>query len=299
MRRRWLITGAGGMLGRDLAMTLEGRGQPVIALDRGALDVTDRRAVARAIGVAQPAVVLNCAAWTGVDAAEAHEDQALAVNGMGAGNVAAECERRGAVLVYVSSDYVFGGTGQPCFGEQDRPAPLNAYGRTKLAGERATLNVAGRAYVLRTAWLYGAHGPNFVRTMIDRALHGTHVEVVDDQRGQPTWTRDVANRIVAVVEREAPTGIYHATSSGATTWFELARSVYGLVGASPDLVTPITSDDRLAPARRPASSVLGHGGWARIGMSPLPAWQDALAAAIPVMLGAQRPTVSGAGPRLA
>ena len=165
---RWLVTGAGGMLGRDLVTLLDRRGESVTALDRSGLDVTDAAAVADVLAGLRPDVVVNCAAWTAVDDAEAHEEQALMVNGTGAANLAAACAAVQARLVQPSTDYVFAGTSERPYAEDDIPAPRSAYGRTKLAAERAVLGrLPGAGYVVRTAWLYGAHGPSFVRTMIN------------------------------------------------------------------------------------------------------------------------------------
>ena len=282
---RWLITGAAGMLGQDVSQVLRRRGEPVTALSRHELDVADPLAVAGCISARKPDVVVNCAAWTAVDAAEEHEDQAFRVNGSGVANLAAQCQRHGSRLVQLSTDYVFGKTEQRSHSENDSPAPINAYGRTKLAGERAALGMPG-GYVVRTAWLYGAHGPSFVRTMIGRARAGASVQVVDDQRGQPTWTIDVAEQIVALIRAGAEPGVYHATSSGETTWYGLAREVFRLIGADPGRVTPVTSAAYPRPAARPGCSVLGHGAWARAGLAPIGAWDDSLARALPSVAAA-------------
>ena len=281
---RWLVTGATGMLGRDMCLALQRHGEPVTALGHRELDITDAAAVAGRVRDHGPDVVVNCAAWTAVDAAEQQEARALAVNGAGAANLAAACARQGARLVQVSTDYVFGGDQPRGYAEEDRPAPLNAYGRTKLAGERAALGLPGAGYVVRTAWLYGAHGPNFVAAMIAKARAGSPVRVVDDQRGQPTWSMDVAARIVALIGAGAPPGVYHATSTGDTTWHGLAREVFRLAGADPGLVEPVPSAAYPRPAARPRCSVLRHGGWARAGLAPIGAWDSALAQAMPVLL---------------
>ncbi|MGH3199650.1 MAG: dTDP-4-dehydrorhamnose reductase [Streptosporangiaceae bacterium] len=274
---RWLVTGAGGMLGADLVAALTSRGEPVTGMDRASLDVTDAAAVTDAIGRGQPDVVVNCAAWTAVDDAETSEEQALAVNAGGAANLAASCAARRARLVQVSTDYVFAGDAGRPYAEDDVPAPRTAYGRTKLAGERAALDrLPGSGYVVRTAWLYGAHGPNFVRTMIKLQEQRPTVDVVDDQHGQPTWTVDVASQIIALVHSTAAPGIYHATSSGQTTWFGLAREVFGLLGADPARVRPIPSSAMPRPAPRPAYSVLGHGAWAAPDVPPIGEWRTAL-----------------------
>ncbi len=285
---RWLVTGAGGMLGTDLVAALSSRDEPVTGMDRASLDVTDAAAVTDAIGRCRPNVVVNCAAWAAVDDAETSEEQALAVNAGGAANLAEACAGSGARLVQVSTDYVFAGDAGRPYAEDDVPAPRTAYGRTKLAGERAVLGrLPGSGYVVRTAWLYGAHGPNFVRTMIKLEGQRPTVDVVDDQHGQPTWTVDVARQIIAVVHSTAVPGIYHATSGGQTTWFGLAREIFGLLGADPARVRPIPSRALPRPAPRPAYSVLGHDAWARSGIAPIGDWQPALHRAFPGILAAQ------------
>jgi dTDP-4-dehydrorhamnose reductase len=282
---RWLVTGAGGMLGRDVVDVLAARGLAVTACTRADLDLLD----AAAVGAAVPGhdVVVNAAGWTDVDGAEAHYDAALAVNGTAVGVLAAACRDAGARLLHVSTDYVFAGdAGQPY--PEDAPTdPLNAYGRSKLAGERAALAAGG--HVVRTAWLYGAHGPNFVATMLKLAAQRDTVDVVDDQRGQPTWSYALAERLVDLGSRAgAPAGAYHGTASGETTWYGLARAVFTGAGLDPDRVRPTTSDRFPRPARRPSYSVLGHGRWAAAGLPPMPHWQDMLAAALPRLL-ASRP----------
>jgi dTDP-4-dehydrorhamnose reductase len=286
---RWLVTGAGGMLGTDLVAGLTSRGAPVTGLDRASLDVTDAAAVTDALARCRPDVVVNCAAWTAVDGAEASEELALAVNGGGAANLAAGCAASGARLVQVSTDYVFAGDAGRPYAEDDVPAPRTAYGRTKLAGERAVLDrLPGAGYIVRTAWLYGAHGPNFIGTMIRLESERPTVDVVDDQHGQPTWTVDVARQIIALIHSTAAPGIYHATSSGQTTWFGLAREIFGLLGADPARVRPIPSSALSRPAPRPACSMLGHSAWAGPGVPPIGEWRAALHRAFPDLVAAQR-----------
>jgi dTDP-4-dehydrorhamnose reductase len=285
--KRWLVTGAGGMLGRDLVSVLEGRGAEVAALRRTDLDITDRGAVRAALWDWQPDVVVNCAAWTAVDDAETHEADALLVNGQAVTELAAVCADQGTVLVQPSTDYVFSGQASQPYPEDSPTAPRSAYGRTKLAGEHAVLDQPGLAgYVVRTAWLYGAFGKSFVGTMIGRARRQLDVQVVDDQRGQPTWTVDVAGQIVALVAAAAEPGIYHATSSADTTWFELAQEVYQRLGADPARVRPVRSADYAAAAPRPAYSVLGHASWAEAGIPPIGDWRDALHRALPSLTAA-------------
>ena len=280
--RRVLVTGAGGMLGQDLLTALEGR--EVGALTRAQLDVTDPRAVEAAVEGHD--VVVNCAAWTAVDDAESHEGAAFAVNATAAGILATACARNDAWLLHLSTDYVFDGAADRPYPESAPLAPRSAYGRTKAAGEWAVrAELPDRHWILRTAWLYGAHGPNFVRTMSRLEAERETVDVVDDQRGQPTWTRDLAARIVETVESGAPPGTYHATNAGETTWYGLARAVFELLGADPDRVRPTTSETYVRPAPRPAYSVLGHSGWARAGLPAMRDWRVALAEGIDAVSG--------------
>jgi dTDP-4-dehydrorhamnose reductase len=273
----WLVVGAAGMLGRDLVDALAGR--RVTALPRAGLDVSDAAAARDAVRGHD--VVVNCAAWTRVDDAESHEAAAFAVNAVGPANLAAACAVHGARLVQVSTDYVFAGDARTPYSEDAPIAPRSAYGRTKAAGEWAVrAELPDAHWILRTAWLYGRHGSSFVATMRRLEAVRDTVDVVDDQHGQPTWTMDLAHRIVEVVDAGAPAGTYHATSAGATTWFGLAQAVFARCGADPGRVRPIDSSRLDRPAPRPAWSVLGHDGWARAGLKPLREWRSALAAAL-------------------
>jgi dTDP-4-dehydrorhamnose reductase len=283
------------MLGADLVPLLRAAGHDVVAPGRADLDVTSAAAVMDAVVAARPDIVVNCAAWTAVDDAETHEDEALAVNGDAPRHLVAACRAlaatgqsggAGPVVLQLSTDYVFAGTDAVPYPEDAPTAPGTAYGRTKLAGERAVLSaLPSTGYVLRTAWLYGAHGPNFVATMLRLEREKDTVGVVDDQTGQPTWTLDVAERILrlgrAALAGAAPPGIYHATSSGSTTWCGFARAVFELAGADPQRVLPISTEAMPRPAPRPAWSVLGHGRWSGAGIPPIDDWHERLVAAMP------------------
>jgi dTDP-4-dehydrorhamnose reductase/4-ketoreductase len=282
---RWLVTGAGGILGRDVVAELLGRDEDVIGLDRAALDITSPEAVEAAFAEHRPDLVVNCAAHTAVDDAETDEERALAINGDGPRLLARAAAGRGARLVHISTDYVFSGEARATpYPEDHRPAPRTAYGRTKLAGERAVLReLPGASVVLRTAWLYGVHGRSFVRTMTELEARRDTVDVVDDQRGQPTWSADVAERIADIgprIGRDA-SGVLHATSSGETTWYDLAREVFLLLGADPDRVHPVGSAAFVRPAPRPPYSALAHGRWQSLGLPPLRDWRSALHEALP------------------
>jgi len=273
---RYLITGAAGMLGRDLQAALAGR--DVTAFDRAELDITDRAAVLAAVGGYD--VIINAAAYTKVDDAETNEDAAYLINATGPQNLALAAASTGARFVQVSTDYVFDGSATAPYAEDTKINPISAYGRTKAAGEAFVLqeNPAG-SYIVRTAWLYGQHGPNFPKTMLKLAAARDTLSVVDDQVGQPTWTADLAAQIVALLDSGAPAGIYHGTSSGVTSWFGFAQAVFAAAGLDPERVTPTDSSQFVRPAPRPSYSVLGHDAWAAAGLSPIRDWREALAAA--------------------
>lgn len=271
---RYLITGASGMLGRDLQSALAGRA--VTALGRADLDVTDPSAVARA--VAGHDVIINAAAYTKVDDAESDEDAAFAVNAVGPRNLALAAAANSAKLVQVSTDYVFDGKASAPYREDTPLDPISAYGRTKAAGEEFVRGEnPARSYIVRTAWLYGEHGPNFAKTML--RLAGSHptVSVVNDQFGQPTWTVDLAEQIVALLDADAPAGTYHGTNSGQASWYDFARAVFAAAGLDPERVTPTDSASFVRPAPRPSYSVLAHDAWHDAGLKPMRDWTDALA----------------------
>lgn len=286
----WLVTGAGGMLGTDLLGVLGGRGVATTAVDRSDLDLLDAGAVAEA--VAGHEVVVNCAAWTAVDEAEAHEAEAFAVNAVAPALLARAARQHGARIVQLSTDYVLDGTARSPYAEDAQPAPRSAYGRTKAAGEWAVRAEAPEQHlVLRTAWLYGAHGTCFPRTIarlaIERAAAGEPLPVVADQVGQPTWTRDVADLLVRLVETDAPAGTWHATSGGETTWFGFAREVVAAAGLDPALVTPTDSAAYRRAAPRPSYSVLGHARLTELGIEPIGPWEQRWDAAASAVLGEQ------------
>lgn len=273
---RYLIAGAGGMLGQDLQVVLAGR--DVTALSRAELDVTDAAAVRAA--VAGHDVVINASAYTKVDDAETDEDTAYAVNALGAQNLATAAAAEGAKFVQLSTDYVFDGSATTPYAESTPRNPVGAYGRTKAEGERLALEAHPTGtYVVRTAYLYGQHGPNFAATMLRLAASHPEVTVVTDQVGQPTWTMDLANQIVALLEADAPAGIYHGTNSGQASWFDFARAIFAVAGLDPERVKPTDAASFVRPAPRPAYSVLGHDGWAAAGLAPMRDWTAALAAA--------------------
>lgn len=268
---RILITGAGGMLGTDVGQAAQQAGHEALALARTALDIAEPGAVARAVAEAEPDVVLNCAGWTNVDGAEAAFDEALAVNGAGAGNVAAAAAAAGAWTVHISSDYVFDGGKSEPYLESDPVGPVSAYGRSKLAGEQAVAAAAPQRHtIVRTAWLFGAHGRCFPKTILRLAAERDELTVVSDQVGSPTFTGHLARALVGLAERPVP-GVLHVAGGGACSWWEFARQI--VAAARVDcLVRPITTEQYPTPARRPAYSVLAS----ERGAPELPEWDTGL-----------------------
>ena len=275
---KFVITGGSGMLARAFAETAAEQGHEAVLKDHAALDVTDAAAVDALIDAQRPSAVLHCAAYTNVDGAEEAEQQAFAVNATGAANVARASARVGARMVYPSTDYVFDGSATQPY-EPDAPtAPLNAYGRSKLAGEEAVHDAAGRHLIVRTSWLYGRGGRNFVSTILERARAGQPLRVVRDQQGSPTWTRDLARAVFGLLEVNAPAGTYHVCNSGATTWYDFARSALELADVQTQ-ITPVTSDEFPRPAKRPTYSVLDCSKAAAL-IGPQRSWRAALAVAL-------------------
>ena len=264
---RVLITGAHGQLGHDVTAVCSAAGDDVISVGRDRLDVTDRALVRAALAEVRPDVVINCAAWTAVDACEADPDRAMLANALSVRWLREACDGVSAHLVTVSTDYVFDGSKPDPYAEWDIPAPASVYGRSKLAGER---EAGPDAAVVRTSWVCGEHGANMVATVLRLLPERDTLSFVDDQRGCPTFTADLAPalRRLAVDRRS---GVHHLTNGGAVSWYEFVRSIVAAAGRDPDMVQPIrTVDlDPPRPAPRPANSVLDNAVWRLAGLPPL------------------------------
>lgn len=292
-----LITGARGQVGSELAAAAHARGWAVSALGSADLDITDPAAVEAAVtafaqdsasdpdaGAGNRAVVLNAAAYTAVDQAETDQERAYAVNERGPGLLAAATARNDVHLIHLSTDYVFPGTAERPYEPADPTGPRSVYGASKLAGERAVHAADPSAVVVRTAWVWGATGGNFVKTMAALERSRPAVDVVDDQRGTPSYAADLATGLLELAGSDwladpAGTGrVLHLTNGGETTWFGFARAVFAAVGADPARVRPTTSAAFVRPAPRPSYSVLSGRAWAAAGLTPLRSWDDALAA---------------------
>jgi dTDP-4-dehydrorhamnose reductase len=266
---RILLTGAGGQLGRDLQKTL--KGHDLHAFDHTGLDVADREAVLRTVQQVRPQWVINAAAFNAVDGAETMTEAAFAVNGAGPGHLAEAAAVVGASIVHISSDYVFDGTKGTAYTEDDTPNPLSAYGRSKYEGERRVLDSGASACVIRTAWLYGVHGKNFVKAILAATTKGGPLKVVADQVGSPTASADLAQAIAQLLQMPAR-GLFHVANSGACSRFEFARAI---VQESVE-VHPITTAEAARSARRPANSSLVSVRWQQAGLTPLRSWRSAL-----------------------
>jgi dTDP-4-dehydrorhamnose reductase len=268
-----LVTGAAGMLGRDVMLAAGNAGHQVVGFGHSELDVTDAGTVSGKLESERPGVVINCAAWTDVDGAEEAEGAATAINGEGAGNVAAAAASVEAAVVYVGSDYVFDGSKGAPYVETDQTAPLSAYGRSKLAGEEATRGANKRHFIVRSAWLFGTGGPNFVETMLRLATDHGEVLVVRDQVGSPTYTWHLAYGIVRLIEG-VEFGIHHMAAAGACSWYEFAREIFEQANVECKVMSA-TTEMLGRPAPRPAYSALAS---QREHAIELPSWHDGLAA---------------------
>ena len=266
------LLGCRGMLGTDLAATAPA-GTRVTGVGIEELDITDPAAVARAFDDVRPDWVINATAYTAVDRAETERALAFAVNGDAVAGLVRECESRGAGIVHYGTDYVFDGNGTRPWREDDATAPLNAYGESKLAGERAVLEGRARHLMLRTQWLYGEHGKSFPRTMWERATAGQATRVVSDQHGSPTYTVDLARATWALLG-SGNTGLFHATNAGEATWYDVAARVFAAAGRA-ELLSPCATSDYPTPARRPAYSVLDGARLRAAGVVMRP-WTEAL-----------------------
>jgi dTDP-4-dehydrorhamnose reductase len=268
------VFGGSGQLGGDVGDAARRQGDSVSAPSHEACDISDPGAVERVITATRPDVVINCAGWTRVDAAEENESEAELLNATAAGIVADSSRAAGVRLCHFSTDYVFDGTATEPIDESAPTAPRSAYGRTKLHGELAVRERCPDHLIVRTSWIFGRAGPNFVLTMLRLAAERSEVRVVADQRGAPTWTGHLAPAVLRLIEI-APPGTYHLTNSGVTTWHDLALAAIRARGMDTDVV-PVTTAEYPTPAARPAYSVLDNRRWRELGEPPLPSWEAGL-----------------------
>lgn len=277
--RKWLITGAGGMLGTDLRDALARRGEQFVAFSRSELDVTDPSAVRDTIERHAPSIILNSAAYTKVDLAETDEDAATAINGSAVAHLARAANEAGALLVQVSTDFVFPGNATRPYEVDEATSPLSAYGRSKLIGEEAAAE-AEKNLIVRTSWLFGTNGPNFVEAIRNQIHKGTNpLRVVGDQRGRPTYTPHLAEAVIRLAllaeQSESARGIAHYADADECTWFDFAKAIVAESGAATEVI-PVTTDEFPRPARRPAYSVLSTSRYEQLtGVAPA-SWREGL-----------------------
>ena len=284
----WLVTGGSGQLGIAISNGLEKRGLSFSAPGSQELDVTQNSNIQDSIRRYAPKVIVNCAAWTDVDAAEAEEVLAKKVNSDAVAFLALAAKASKAKLIQVSTDYVFSGDQQSPWHVDDLLDPKSAYGRTKADGEQRLLSLyPGNSIIVRTAWLYSPWGKNFAKTMTRLALKTSgEIQVVNDQKGQPTFTDDLAEQIIEIVCSNSPAGIYHGTNAGQATWYEFAQEIFKLADADVSRLIPTTSSEYPRVAKRPSNSVLSHDAWTKTQIDPMREWRHALAEAMPAIISA-------------
>ncbi|ADO58765.1 dTDP-4-dehydrorhamnose reductase [Paenibacillus polymyxa] len=277
---RILVTGASGQLGKDVVNVFQGQGHDVWGYDREQLDITDLEQVVKIVGQYQPNAIIHCAAYTAVDAAESDIDTAYQVNATGTRNMALAAEKTGAKLVYISTDYVFDGTAEGLYHEYDNTNPQSIYGKSKRAGEVLTQTLSSRYFIVRTSWVYGLHGNNFVKTMLKLGQEKPNLQVVNDQKGSPTYTVDLARFLAELIQTEKY-GIYHASNSGSCTWYEFTQAI--LQDAAELFavkitanVEPCSTEQFPRPAARPRNSVLEHIAIRSNGFHVLQDWRKGL-----------------------
>lgn len=273
-----LVTGVKGQLGFDVVNELTKRGHEAIGVDIAEMDITDKLSVDTVIFSVRPQVVIHCAAWTAVDAAEDNEDKVRAVNATGTKYIAEACKDVGAKLMYISTDYVFDGQGTtPWQPDCKDYKPLNVYGKTKLEGELAVADTLEKYFIVRIAWVFGVNGKNFIKTMLNVGKTHDTVRVVNDQIGTPTYTYDLARLLVDMIETDKY-GYYHATNEGGyISWYDFAKEIYRQAGYATKVIPVSTQEYGLSKAARPFNSRLDKSKLIEKGFKPLPAWQDALA----------------------
>lgn len=270
---RIVVTGSKGQLGHDLAEVLADH--DLVLLDIKELDITDFNAVLRKLDEFRPEILINSAAFTNVDGCEENPNLAYQVNAVGTQNLAIACQKVNAAMLYVSTDFVFDGNSDTPYTEFDEPNPLNVYGRSKLAGERYVTSLLSKYFIVRTAWLYGTHGHNFVKTILKLAADKNELTVVNDQFGSPTFSRDLARKIAEIIVTDGY-GLYHAVNGGSCSWFEFSREILRQAGIDKP-IKPISSRELNRPAPRPAYSVLKNYSLALRGFSPFRPWEAGLA----------------------
>ena len=266
------IVGAKGMLGTDLSLLLKNRSPFLLDIDE--IDITCENSVSEIFGKIRPTIIINCAAYTNVEGAEEETEKAFKINHVGPKNLTSYAKKTGTLLCHISTDYVFDGKKDSSYKEDDPTSPTGVYGKSKLAGEKEVRKL-DKFYIIRTSWLYGKNGKNFISTISNIAKTRPEIKVVNDQFGSPTYTVDLSKRIVEIIDTKLSYGIYHATNSGQATWFELAEKALEIQGIETKVI-PVTTDQYPTKVVRPKYSVLSNEKTIQAGIAPMPSWQDAL-----------------------
>lgn len=284
-----LLLGGTGILGSEVRSQLTAKNIKFEAPSSATVDIRDFAQLSEYVQSLEPQWIINCAAWTNVDGAEESFDQAKELNEMAVRNIAEIALANSCNVIHISTDYVFDGLASVAYDENSPVKPVNKYGESKLLGENALLStLPNNSYVIRTSWLYGINGKNFVKSMAAKALNNETANVVEDQLGSPTSARDLARAILAIIEKAPAPGIYHYSNSGSCNWFELARTIYSKTGADSALVHPIKTESLNLKARRPHYSLLSKEKWRSANLSEIPEWEDALAELLPEILAGLR-----------
>lgn len=270
-----LVTGINGQLGHDVMGELKKRGYEAVGVDIEEMDITDAQCVKRVITQAAPEAVVHCSAYTAVDRAEEEVELCRRVNAEGTKNVAEVCAELDCKLLYLSTDYIFSGEGERPWEPGDEPDPLNVYGLTKYEGEQEIKSRLNKYFVVRISWVFGVNGNNFIKTMLRLGRENGAVRVVDDQIGSPTYTYDLAVLLVDMIETEKY-GEYHATNEGICSWYEFAKEIFAAAGMNEVEVTPVSSEEFPAKAKRPKNSRMSKEKLVKNGFNKLPSWQDAV-----------------------
>jgi dTDP-4-dehydrorhamnose reductase len=282
--QRVLLLGGSGILGSEVLLLLQNQNTDYVAPTSSDLDITDKDKVLKFVSDFRPTWIINCAAWTNVDGAESSFEDAIKLNEIAVGNVGVAADLFECKVIHISTDYVFDGESSQPYLETSQVHPLNKYGESKLLGEQALLEALPSAYVVRTSWLYGVSGKNFVKTIAGKALRREDAKVVSDQVGSPTSARDLAIGILSILKNQPEPGIYNYSNRGSCSWFELAQKIYETVGANNGLVHPISSGSLSFIAKRPKYSLLSKEKWLSAGLSEVPNWEDSLQLIMPEII---------------
>ena len=281
---RILLLGGSGILGSEVLAKLQSEILDYVAPVSGDLDIRNMNQVINFVSSFRPTWIINCAAWTNVDGAESSFEDAIQLNAIAVENLGHAAYLFDCKMIHISTDYVFDGESSEPYSETSPVHPLNKYGESKLQGENALLEELPSAYVVRTSWLYGISGKNFVKTIAGKALRNEEARVVNDQVGSPTSARDLAAGIFSILKNEPAPGIYHYSNLGSCSWFELAQKIYETVGEDKELVHPISSDSLSFIAKRPKFSLLSKEKWISSGLSAVPNWEDSLQLMMPEII---------------